>query len=83
VLEPLASTYTSSTPPLADSSHASHLEPFDQAPRWVAKAGEFVDLKEVYPPVPDADKIQIVEMDDLSEKAYAKKKQEYKKLFLR
>jgi hypothetical protein len=39
----------------------------------VAKAGEFVDLKEVYPPVPDADKIQIVEMDDLGEKAYAKK----------
>ena len=56
---------------------------FDQAPRWVAKAGEFVDLKEVYPPVPDADKIQIVEMDDLGEKAYAKKKQEYQKLFLR
>ena len=56
---------------------------FDQAPRWVAKAGEFVDLKEVYPPVPDADKIQFVEMDDLGEKAYAKKKQEYKKLFLR
>ena len=56
---------------------------FDQAPRWVAKAGEFVDLKEVYPPVPDADKIQIVEMDDLGEKADAKKKQEYQKLFLR
>lgn len=47
------------------------------------RAGEFVDLKEVYPPVPDADKIQFVEMDDLGEKAYAKKKQEYKKLFLR
>jgi hypothetical protein len=49
----------------------------------VAKAGEFVDLKEVYPPVPDADKIQIVEMDNLGEKAYAKKKQDHKKSFLR
>ena len=49
----------------------------------MAKAGEFVDEKEVYPPVPDADKIQFIEMDDLGEKAYAKKRQEYKKLFLR
>ena len=40
----------------------------------MAKAGEFVDLKEVYPPVPDADKIQFVEMDDLGEKAYEKSK---------
>ena len=47
------------------------------------RAGEFVYLKEVYPPVPDADKIQFVERDDLGEKADAKKKQEYKKLFLR
>ena len=44
------------------------------------RAGEFVYLKEVYPPVPDADKI--VERDDLGEKADAKKKQEFKKLFL-
>ena len=49
----------------------------------MAKAGEFVKLKGVYPPVPDADKIQFVEMDDLGEKAYAKKKKEYQKLFLR
>jgi hypothetical protein len=51
---------------------------FDQAPRWVAKAGEFVNLKGVYPPVPDADKIQFVEMDDLGEKAYAKKRKNTK-----
>ena len=37
------------------------------------RAGEFVYLKEVYPPVPDADKIQFVERDDLREKADAKK----------
>jgi hypothetical protein len=56
---------------------------FDQAPRWLAKAGEFVNLKGVYPPVPDTDKIEFVEMDDLGEKAYARKKKEYQKLSLR
>jgi hypothetical protein len=74
VLEPLAPTYTPSTPPLADSSHASHLDLFDQAPRWLAKAGEFVTGKKFTLPVLDADKTQFVEMDDLGEKAYAEKK---------
>lgn len=49
----------------------------------MAKAGEFVNRKGVYPPVPDADKIQFVEMDDLGEKAYAEKRKEFQKLFLR
>jgi len=49
----------------------------------VAKAGEFVNRKGVYPPVPDADKIQFVEMDDLGEKIYAEKRREFQKLFLR
>ena len=48
----------------------------------MAKAGEFVNRKGVYPPVPDADKIQFVEMDDLGEKAYAEKRKEFQKLFL-
>jgi len=49
----------------------------------MAKAGEFVNRKGVYPPVPDADKIQFVEMDDLGEKIYAEKRREFQKLFLR
>ena len=49
----------------------------------MAKAGEFVNRKGVYPPVPDADKIQFVEMDDLGEKHYAEKRKEFQKLFLR
>jgi len=48
----------------------------------MAKAGEFVNRKGVYPPVPDADKIQFVEMDDLGEKVYAEKRKEFHKLFL-
>jgi hypothetical protein len=47
---------------------------FDQAPRWLAKAGEFVNLKGVYPPVPDTDKIEFVEMDDLGEPTREKRK---------
>ncbi|HEX6175101.1 MAG TPA: extracellular solute-binding protein [Candidatus Binatia bacterium] len=49
----------------------------------MAKAGEFVNRKGIYPPVPDADKIQFVEMDDLGEKVYAEKRKEFHKLFLR
>jgi hypothetical protein len=54
---------------------------FDQALRWVAKAGEFLNRKGVYPPVPDADKIQFVEMDNLGEKAYAEKRKNTKSCF--
>ena len=54
----------------------------DESMRIMAKAGEFVNRKGVYPPVPDADKIQFVEMDDLGEKVYAEKRKEFHKLFL-
>src|SRR2546422_4729129 len=48
----------------------------------IAKMGEFVNRKGVYPPLPDADKIQFVEMYDLDEKGFAEKKKEYSKIFL-
>jgi hypothetical protein len=47
----------------------------------VAKAGEFVNRKEIYLPVLDKDKIQFVEMDDLGEKAYAEKRKSTKSCF--
>jgi hypothetical protein len=46
------------------------------------QAGEFVDREGVYPPVPGADKIQFIEMDDLGEKVYAEKRKKFHKLFL-
>jgi iron(III) transport system substrate-binding protein len=49
----------------------------------LAKLGEFVNRKGVYPPLPDADKIQFVEMYDLNPKQFAEKKKEYQKIFLR
>ena len=49
----------------------------------IAKLGEFVNRKGVYPPLPDADKIQFVEMHDLDSKQFAEKKKEYQQIFLR
>jgi iron(III) transport system substrate-binding protein len=49
----------------------------------IAKTGEFLTRKRVYSPLPDADKAQHVPMDELDQKRYAEKKQEYRKIFLR
>ena len=54
----------------------------DESMNIMAKMGEFVNRKGVYPPLPDADKIQFVEMYDLDEKGFAEKKKEYSKIFL-
>ena len=51
--------------------------------RMMAQRGEFVNRKGVYPPLQDADKIQFVEMVDLTTKQFAEKKKEYKQIFLR
>ena len=51
--------------------------------RIIAKLGEFVNRKGIYPPLPDADKVQFVEMYDLDSKQFAEKKKEYQQIFLR
>jgi len=51
--------------------------------RIMADIGEFVTRKGIYPPLPDADKIQMVEMDDLDQKGFAEKMAEYGKIFLK
>jgi hypothetical protein len=48
----------------------------------MAGIGEFVTRKGIYPPLPDADKIEMVEMDEMDQKAFAEKMQEYRKIFL-
>ena len=48
----------------------------------IAKLGEFVNRKGIYPPLPDADKAQFVEMYDLDAKQFAQKKKEYQQIFL-
>ncbi|TAJ76773.1 extracellular solute-binding protein [bacterium] len=54
----------------------------EESMKIMAKMGEFVNRKGVHPPLPDADKIQFVEMEDLDAKGYAEKKKEYTKIFL-
>jgi iron(III) transport system substrate-binding protein len=48
----------------------------------MAAIGEFVTRKGIYPPLPGADKIELVEMVDMDQKAYAEKMAEYRKIFL-
>ena len=55
----------------------------DESARILAKAGEFVTRKGIYPPVPDADKIQGIEMDDFEAKEFKEKSQEFQKIFLK
>lgn len=55
----------------------------DGSMKIIAKMGEFVNRKGIYPPLPEADKIQYVPMDDLDKKAYAEKKKEYTNIFLK
>jgi len=55
----------------------------DDSMKKMAELGEFVNRKGVYPPLPDADKIQFVEMVDLDTKGFAAKKKEYQQIFLR
>ena len=54
----------------------------DESMKIMASLGEFVNRKGIYPPLPDADKIQFVQMVHLTTKEFAEKKKEYKKIFL-
>jgi iron(III) transport system substrate-binding protein len=53
----------------------------DESIRLMAKSGEFVTRKGIYPPLPDADKIKLVEMDELDTAGFAEKRKEYRKIF--
>jgi iron(III) transport system substrate-binding protein len=55
----------------------------EESMKTMAKMGEFVNRKGVVPPLPGADKIGFVQMDELSEKDFADKKKEYQQIFLR
>jgi iron(III) transport system substrate-binding protein len=54
----------------------------EESLRIMANIGEFVTRKGIYPPLADAEKIKVVEMVPMDEKAFAEKMQEYKKIFL-
>ena len=66
--------------PNAGKAFIDYLLSEDSA-RILAKMGEFVNRKGIYPPLANADKIQFVPMDDFSIKEYAEKRKEFQKLF--
>jgi iron(III) transport system substrate-binding protein len=53
----------------------------DDSLKIMAKHGEFVTRKGIYPPLADAEKIQVVEMDELDTQGFAEKRKEYRKIF--
>lgn len=55
----------------------------EEAMKILAKSGEFVTRKGIPHPVPDAGKIQAVEMDDFDAAEFKEKSQEYQKIFLK
>jgi iron(III) transport system substrate-binding protein len=48
----------------------------------LAKEGEFVTAKGLYPPIKDAEKIKVAEMDEMDQKAYRKWAEEMRRLFV-
>jgi iron(III) transport system substrate-binding protein len=55
----------------------------NQSMTIMANMGEFVNRKGIYPPLPDADKVQFVQMDSFDKHGFAELKKEYAKLFSR
>jgi iron(III) transport system substrate-binding protein len=53
----------------------------DESLKIMAKFGEFMTRKGIYPPLADADKIQVVEMDEPDANTMAEKRKEYRKIF--
>jgi iron(III) transport system substrate-binding protein len=53
----------------------------DDSLKIMAKFGEFMTRKGIYPPLPDAEKIQIVPMDEPDANTMAEKRKEYRKIF--
>lgn len=53
----------------------------EESMKFLAELGESVTRKGIYPALKDADKIKFESLDDLDEKGFAEKKQEYRKIF--
>jgi iron(III) transport system substrate-binding protein len=55
----------------------------DESMKILAKMGEFVNRAGIYPPLPDADKVRAVEMDDFDANQFKEKTKEFQKIFLK
>ncbi len=54
----------------------------NESMRLLARMGEFVNRKGIYPALADADKIEAVEVDDFDAQTFKDKTEEYQKIFL-
>ena len=55
----------------------------DESMRIMARNGESVNRKGVYPPIPEIDKVKLLEMEDLDAKGFADRRREYQRIFMR
>jgi iron(III) transport system substrate-binding protein len=55
----------------------------DESMKILAQNGEFANRKGIYPPLPGADKIHYVQMENLNATVFEEKKKEYGKIFSR
>jgi hypothetical protein len=53
----------------------------DESMKIMAKNGESVNRKVVYPPTPEIDKVKLLDMEDFDTKGFAETKKEYQKIF--
>jgi iron(III) transport system substrate-binding protein len=54
----------------------------EESLKIMANIGEFVTRKGIYPPLPDANKIELVDLIDMDKEAFTQKMAEYRKIFL-
>src|SRR3982750_3242842 len=55
----------------------------EESMRIMAKNGEVVNRKGVYPPIAAIDKVKMLEMEDFDTNGFAEKRKEYQKIFSR
>ena len=55
----------------------------DESMKIMAKNGESVNRKGVYPPIPEIEKVKVIEMEDFDANGFAEKRKEYQKIFAR
>ena len=55
----------------------------DKSMKMMAKLGEFVNRKGIYPPLPGADKIQYVQMESFNRQGFANLRKDYAQIFMK
>ena len=55
----------------------------DESMKIMAKNGESVNRRGVYPPIPEIEKVKVIEMEDFDTNGFAEKRKEYQKIFAR